>query len=71
VIGSFHGCVDFPLVARWIFMSFFELFSSVFRARLVPSILRCLSSDLLVGERPIRRSDRGSEWEPIKILPGG
>jgi hypothetical protein len=22
VNGSFHGCVDFPLVARWIFVSF-------------------------------------------------
>jgi hypothetical protein len=22
VNGSFHGCVDFPVVARWIFVSF-------------------------------------------------
>jgi hypothetical protein len=48
VNGSFHGCIDSPLVARW-FSCFFELFSLVFRARLVPSILRCLGSDLLVG----------------------
>jgi hypothetical protein len=40
-------------------VSCFELFSSVFRARLVLSILRCLSSDLLVGEGPIRRPERG------------
>jgi hypothetical protein len=45
VNGSFHGCVDFLLVARVIFMTF----SSYFRPRLVPSILRCLGSDLLVG----------------------
>jgi hypothetical protein len=31
------------------FCVFFELFSLDFRARLVPSILRCLGSDLLVG----------------------
>jgi hypothetical protein len=49
VNGSFHGCVDSRFVARWIFMSFFELFLSVFRARPVPLILRCLGSDLLVG----------------------
>jgi hypothetical protein len=49
VNGSFHGCIDFPLVACWIFMSFFELFSSFFCARLVSSILRCLGSNLLVG----------------------
>jgi hypothetical protein len=30
-------------------MSFFELFSSVFRAQLAPSIVMCLGSDLLVG----------------------
>jgi hypothetical protein len=33
------------------FRVFFELFSSVFRVRLVPSILRCLDSDLLVGSK--------------------
>jgi ABC-type enterochelin transport system permease subunit len=49
VIGSFHGCVDSPLVACWISVSFFELFSLVFHAQLVSSILRCLGSDLLVG----------------------
>jgi hypothetical protein len=49
VNGSFHGCVDSQFVARWIFRVFFELFSSVFRARLVPSIVRCLGSDLFVG----------------------
>jgi hypothetical protein len=48
VCGSFHGCVDLLFVARVIFV-FFELFSLDFRARLVPSILRCLGSDLLVG----------------------
>jgi hypothetical protein len=26
VNGSFHGCVDFPLVARWIFVSFLSYF---------------------------------------------
>jgi hypothetical protein len=31
------------------FRDFFELFLLVFRVRLVPSILRCLGSDLLVG----------------------
>jgi hypothetical protein len=31
------------------FRVFFELFLSVFRAWLVPSIRRCLGSDLLVG----------------------
>jgi hypothetical protein len=31
------------------FRVFFEIFSSVFRARLVPLIQRCLSSNLLVG----------------------
>jgi hypothetical protein len=45
VYGSFHGCVDFLLVARVIFMSF----SRFCHARLVPSILRCLGSDLFVG----------------------
>jgi hypothetical protein len=49
VNGSFHGCIDSRFVARWIFVSFFELFSSVFSARLVSSILRCFGSDLLVG----------------------
>jgi hypothetical protein len=47
VNGSFHGCVDFLLVACWIFVSFY--FRRFFHARLVPSILRCLVSDLLVG----------------------
>jgi hypothetical protein len=49
VYGSFRGCVDFLLVAPVIFMSFFELFSLDFHVRLVPSILRHLGSDLLVG----------------------
>jgi hypothetical protein len=49
VNGSFHGCVDSRFVARWIFVSFFELFSLVFREQLVPLILRFLGSDLLVG----------------------
>jgi hypothetical protein len=31
------------------FCVFFELFSSVFRVRLIPSILWCLGLDLLVG----------------------
>jgi hypothetical protein len=44
---SFHGCDDSRFVARWIF--FFDLFSSGFRTWLVPSILSCLGSDLLVG----------------------
>jgi hypothetical protein len=48
VNGSFHGYVNFPLVARD-FRVFFELFPLDFRECLVPSILRCLSSDLLVG----------------------
>jgi hypothetical protein len=26
VNGSFHGCIDFPLVARWIFVSFSSYF---------------------------------------------
>jgi hypothetical protein len=26
VYGSFHGCVDSPLVARWIFVSFLSYF---------------------------------------------
>jgi hypothetical protein len=46
---NIYESFDFPLVARWNFCVFFELFSLVFRARLVPSILRCLGSDLLVG----------------------
>jgi hypothetical protein len=41
VNGNFHGCVDSRFVARWIFRIFFELFSSFFCARLVPSIRRC------------------------------
>jgi hypothetical protein len=49
VNGSFHGCVNSPLVARSIFRVFFELFSLIFRARLVPLILKSLSSNLLVG----------------------
>jgi hypothetical protein len=40
VNGCFHQ-LDFCV--------FFELFSSVFRVRLVPSILGCFGSDLLVG----------------------
>jgi hypothetical protein len=48
VNGSFHGCVGSPVVACWIFVYFFELFSSVFFLQLVPSILRCLGSNLLV-----------------------
>jgi hypothetical protein len=49
VYGSFHGCFDLLFVARVFFMCFFELFSLDFRAHLVPSIVRCLDSDLLVG----------------------
>jgi thiosulfate reductase cytochrome b subunit len=49
VYGSIHGCVDFLLVARVIFRVFFELFSLDFRVHLVPSIMRYLDSDLLVG----------------------
>jgi hypothetical protein len=49
VNGGFHGCVDSPFVAHWISVSFFKLFSSDFCVRLVPSILRCLGSNLLVG----------------------
>jgi hypothetical protein len=30
VNGTFHGCVDFPLVARWIFMSFSSYFRRFF-----------------------------------------
>jgi hypothetical protein len=30
VNGSFHGCVDFPLVAHWIFMSFPSYFCQFF-----------------------------------------
>jgi hypothetical protein len=48
VNGSFHGCVDSPLVVRWIFVSFSSYFRRFF-VRLIPSILRCLGSDLLVG----------------------
>jgi hypothetical protein len=47
VNGIFHGCVDFPLVPRWIFLSFSSYFC--LHARLVPSILRYLGFDLLVG----------------------
>jgi hypothetical protein len=46
---SFHGYVDSWFVAPSIFVSFFKLFSSVFRARFVPLIQRCLGSNLLVG----------------------
>jgi hypothetical protein len=35
---SLDAGVDFPLVARVIFVCFFELFSLDFHARLVPSI---------------------------------
>jgi hypothetical protein len=49
VYRSFHGCVDLLFVAREIFVTFFELFSLDFRVWLVPSILRCLGSDLLLG----------------------
>jgi hypothetical protein len=41
VYGSFHGCVDFLLVARVIMVSFFELFLLDFRARLVPWVRIC------------------------------
>jgi hypothetical protein len=30
VNGSFHGCVDFPLVARVIFMTFLSYFNWIF-----------------------------------------
>jgi hypothetical protein len=30
VNGSFHGCVDFPVVARWIFVSFSSYFCRFF-----------------------------------------
>jgi hypothetical protein len=30
VNGSFHGCVDFPVVARWIFVSFSSYFPRFF-----------------------------------------
>jgi hypothetical protein len=30
VNGSFHGCIDFPLVARWIFVSFLSYFRWIF-----------------------------------------
>jgi hypothetical protein len=49
VYGSFHGCVDFLLCGSSAFRVFLELFSLDFRACLVPSILRCLGSDLFVG----------------------
>jgi hypothetical protein len=39
----------FPVCSSLDFRVFFELFSLVFRARLVPLILRCLGSNLLVG----------------------
>jgi hypothetical protein len=48
VNGSFHGCVDSRFVARWIFVSFLSYFCRLF-VRLVPLILRCLGSNLLVG----------------------
>jgi hypothetical protein len=39
----------FPVCSSLDFCVFFELFSLVFRARVVPLILRCLGSNLLVG----------------------
>jgi hypothetical protein len=48
VNGSFHGCVNFSLVARVIFV-FFSSYFRLFCVRLVPSILRCIVLDLLVG----------------------
>jgi hypothetical protein len=46
VNGSFHGCVDFSLVARVIFVSF----SSYFRWIFVRGLFQmCLNLDLLVG----------------------
>jgi hypothetical protein len=30
VNGSFHGCVDFPLVARWIFVTLSSYFFLIF-----------------------------------------
>jgi hypothetical protein len=48
VYGSFHGCIDFLLVGLC-FSCPFELFSLDFRELLVPSILRCLGSNLLEG----------------------
>jgi hypothetical protein len=47
VNGSFHGCVHSPLVARWLFVSFSSYFCQD-RARIVASIMRCLSSIFLV-----------------------
>jgi hypothetical protein len=41
----------FPSCISCDFRVFFELFSLDFRARLVPLILGCLSSDFLVGSR--------------------
>jgi hypothetical protein len=41
--------VAFPICSSLDFRVFFELLSSVFHAQLVPSILRCLGSDLFVG----------------------
>jgi hypothetical protein len=41
MVASIPSSLDFHV--------FFEPFSSVFRAQIVPSILRCLGSDLLVG----------------------
>jgi hypothetical protein len=49
VNGSFHGCVDSPLVARWIFVSFSSYFRRFLCVQFVASILRRLGSDLLVG----------------------
>jgi hypothetical protein len=49
VNGSFHGMRRFPVCSSLDFRVFFELFSSVFRARLVPLILRCLGSNFLAG----------------------
>jgi hypothetical protein len=39
----------FPVRSSLVFRVFFELFSSVFHACLVPSILMCLGSNLLEG----------------------
>jgi hypothetical protein len=41
--------VSIPSCSSLDFRVFFELFSLDFHVRLVPSILRCLGSDLFVG----------------------
>jgi hypothetical protein len=41
--------VSIPVCSSLDFRVFIELFSSVFRARVVPLIQRCLGSNLLVG----------------------